>query len=68
MLGGVESIEPYASSFFSFAKEHPELFYYVTRIVCGIARFRDKEIAPMFSESDGLENVCLPESFAKLLK
>ncbi|HAC41549.1 MAG TPA: hypothetical protein DCF48_08325 [Rikenellaceae bacterium] len=32
------------------------------------AGFRDKEIAPLFSEAVGLENVCLPESFVKALK
>ena len=37
-------------------------------IGCGIAGFRDKEIAPLFSEAIGLENVCLPESFVKVLK
>ena len=68
MQGGVETIEPYVSSFIAFAKEHSELFFYVTRIGCGIAGFRDKEIAPLFSEAVVLENVCLPESFAKLLK
>ena len=35
---------------------------------CGIAGFRDKKIAPLFKEALGLENVCLPESFAKVLK
>ena len=35
---------------------------------CGIAGFRDKEIAPLFSNAVGLENVCLPESFVKALK
>ncbi len=35
---------------------------------CGIAGFRDKEIAPLFGEAVGLENVCLPESFAKVLR
>ncbi len=68
MQGGVETIEPYVSSFISFAKEHPELFFYVTRIGCGIAGFRDKEIAPLFSEAVSLENVCLPESFLKAQK
>ena len=47
--------------------EHPELFFYVTRIGCGIAGFRDKEIAPLFSEVIGLENVCLPETFVNYL-
>ena len=68
MQGGVETIKPYVDDFIAFAKEHPELFFYVTRIGCGIAGFRDKEIAPLFKEAHGLENVCLPESFAKALK
>jgi hypothetical protein len=48
--------------------EHPELFFYVTRIGCGIAGFREKEIAPLFAGAIGLENVCLPEGFVKVLK
>ena len=68
MQGGVETIKPYVDDFISFAKEHPELFFYVTRIGCGIAGFRDKEIAPLFKEALELENVCLPETFVKVLK
>ncbi|MBR1435674.1 MAG: hypothetical protein IJ584_11255 [Bacteroidales bacterium] len=68
MQGGVETIKPYVDQFISFAKEHPELFFYVTRIGCGIAGFRDKDIAPLFSEATDVENVCLPESFVKILK
>jgi len=68
MQGGVETIKPYVDDFISFAKEHPELFFYVTRIGCGIAGFRDKEIAPLFKEALELENICLPETFAKVLK
>lgn len=65
MQGGVETIKPYVDEFIAFAKEHPELFFYVTRIGCGIAGFLDKEIAPLFAEAIELENVCLPESFVK---
>lgn len=68
MQGGVETIKPYVDDFISFAKVHPELFFFVTRIGCGIAGFRDKEIAPLFAEAIGLENVCLPETFVKTLK
>jgi len=60
MQGGVETIEPYVSSFISFASEHPELFFYVTRIGCGLAGFREKEIAPLFAGAIGLENVLSP--------
>lgn len=67
MQGGVETIKPYVDAFIEFAKAHPELFFYVTRIGCGIAGFRDREIAPLFTEAVTLPNVCLPESFVKLL-
>ena len=67
MQGGVETIKPYVDGFIAFAKEHPELFFYVTRIGCGIAGFRDKEIAPLFREALEMENVCLPETFVKVL-
>ena len=68
MQGGVETIEPYVDEFIAFAKVHPELFFFVTRIGSGIAGFRDKENAPLFAEAIGLENVCLPETFVKVLK
>ena len=68
MQGGVDTIQPYVDEFIAFAQEHPELFFYVTRIGCGIAGFKDKEIAPLFAAALSLENVCLPESFAKVLK
>lgn len=67
MQGGVETIMPYVDDFIAFAKAHPELFFYVTRIGCGISGFDDTEIAPLFAGAIGLENVCLPESFVKCL-
>ena len=63
MQGGVETIKPYVDEFIVFAQAHPEFFFYVTRIGCGIAGFRDAEIAPLFTDARTLENVCLPESF-----
>ena len=63
MQGGVETIVPYVDEFIQFAKEHPELTFYVTRIGCGIAGFRDQEIAPLFSKAMQLENVILPKTF-----
>ena len=63
MQGGVETIQPYVDEFIAFAKAHPELFFYVTRIGCGIAGFRDAEIAPLFTAARSIPNICLPESF-----
>jgi hypothetical protein len=64
MQGGVETIKPYVDEFIDFAKAHPDLFFYVTRIGCGIAGFADAEIAPLFAAARAVPNICLPESFA----
>ena len=63
MHGGVEAIKPYVDEFIEFAKSHPELTFLVTRIGCGIAGFRDEEIAPLFKECIEIDNVILPRSF-----
>jgi hypothetical protein len=68
MQGGVETIRPYVDDFIRFAKEHKELFFYVTRIGCGIAGFKDEEIAPLFAAAIDLDNICLPRSFATILQ
>lgn len=68
MQGGVETIKPYVDEFIQFAETHDKLFFYVTRIGCGIAGFRDEEIAPLFAEAAALNNVCLPKSFAEVLR
>ena len=67
MQGGVETIAPFVDEFIEFAKAHPEYFFYVTRIGCGIAGFTDREIAPLFKKALHLKNVCLPETFVKYL-
>ena len=46
MQGGVETIKPYVDEFIGFARQHRELKFLVTRIGCGIAGFRDEDIAP----------------------
>ena len=68
MQGGVETIKPYVDEFISFAKEHAELTFLVTRIGCGIAGFRDEEIAPLFAEAIDIANIILPKEFVEDLK
>lgn len=63
MQGGVDTIRPYVDEFVAFAASHPEYFFYVTRVGCGIAGFKDKEISPLFSEAKELENICLPKGW-----
>lgn len=67
MQGGVETIIPYVDKFIEFATKHPELIFYVTRIGCGIAGFKDFEIAPLFKAAIGIKNIRLPKSFIDIL-
>lgn len=53
--------------FIAFAKEHTELFFFVTRVGCGIAGYHDDEMAQFFKEASELKNVCLPKSFVDAL-
>ena len=66
MHGGVGDIKPYVDEFIEFAKSHPKLIFLVTRIGCGIAGFRDEEIAPLFKECIEIDNVILPRSFVTI--
>lgn len=54
--------------FISFAKGHPELFFLVTRVGCGIAGYRDEEMAQFFAEALEMKNVSLPKSFVEALE
>ena len=53
--------------FISFAGKHTELFFFVTRIGCGMGGYRDEEMAQFFREALNLKNVCLPKSFVDTL-
>jgi hypothetical protein len=63
MQGGVNTIAPYVNDFIAFAKQHPELTFLVTRIGCGIAGFRPRDIAPLFAGAVDVENIHLPQDF-----
>ena len=62
------TIKPYVDDFIRFAKEHPGLTFLVTRIGCGIAGFRDEQIAPLFADAINVENIILPMSCVKCLE
>ena len=53
--------------FITFAKEHPDLFFLVTRVGCGIAGYHDEEMAQFFIDALELRNVSLPKSFVEAL-
>lgn len=68
MQGGIETIQPYVDRFIEFAKGHPNLTLYVTKIGCGIAGFKPPEIAPLFKNALSVPNIRLPKAFADQLK
>jgi len=67
MEGGVDYIRTKVETFLQCAREHPELTFLVTRIGCGIAGFKDEEIAPLFKDALPMENVILPKSFVDII-
>ena len=63
----LEGIARYVDEFIRFADRHQEMTFLVTRIGCGIAGYRDEQIAPFFASAYSLPNVYLPASFWKVI-
>ena len=57
----LKEINMYVSSFLEFARKHPEMQFNVTRIGCGLAGYKDEQIAPMFKGAS--DNCVLPEGW-----
>lgn len=61
----LESIIPYIKDFCEYTVEHPELQFWVTRVGCGLAGYKDQQIAPRFV---GCGNNCnFPEQWKQYL-
>ena len=54
--------------FIAFAKENEKLFFFVTRIGCGLGGYRDDEMAQFFKNALDVKNICLPKSFVDALR
>ena len=67
MHGGIDEIAPYVNDFIDFTIKHRDRYYYVTRIGCGIAGFKDEQIAPLFARALNLHHVFLPKSFVNFI-
>lgn len=59
----LNEVKSAVSRFTEFARQHPEKRFLVTAIGCGLAGFKAAQIAPLFCECVGLENVSLLASF-----
>jgi hypothetical protein len=60
----LERIAEYVQEFLLFADSHHEFLFKVTRIGCGLAGYKDEDIAPMFK--DAPYNCLLPEGWEKV--
>jgi len=57
----LQDIKVSVEKFKKYAKAHPDLTFFVTRIGCGLAGYKDKDIGPMFVGSPS--NCELPEGW-----
>lgn len=62
----LDQIAHYVTRFLEFAREHTELTFQMTRVGCGMAGYRDKQMAPLFA--DAPENCWLPEEWKPILQ
>ena len=59
----LSKIGEYVNSFISYATAHPEYTFLVTKIGCGLAGLTVEEVAPLFKDAIGIENIILPKEF-----
>lgn len=60
----LHTIMLHAGLFLRYARDNPELTFLVTRIGCGLAGYKDEQIAPMFVNAP--ENCFLPPGWHAL--
>lgn len=61
----LKDIKTFVASFILYAAAHPEWDFKVTRIGCGLAGYKDEDIAPMFANATG--NVMFDEAWKPIL-
>jgi len=63
----LEEISEEIKIFITFAVEHPELTFLVTKIGTDLAGFSIEEIAPLFKDAVQIKNIHLPVEFWDVL-
>lgn len=61
-------IKPYVDRFILYAKTNPQYIFLVTEIGCGLAGLNPSQVAPLFIEALGINNIYLPKRFINNLK
>lgn len=62
----VDEIALYVDEFISFAKSNPDMLFSVTRVGCGLAGYKDHQIAPLFK--DAPDNCVLDEKWLEIIR
>ena len=58
-------IKPYIDKFIQYVKDNPDKNFFITRIGCGLAGYKDFDIAPLFSELFGYANCSFPKEWER---
>lgn len=63
----LDTISWYVNGFIEFISNHQELEFLVTRVGCGLAGYKDSDIAPLFRDCIHYQNVSLPQEWLDIL-
>ena len=61
----IDAIKPYVDRFKKATHEYPQASFFVTRVGCGLAGYKDKDIAPLFKGSG--TNCSFPDQWKQFL-
>ncbi len=67
MQGDMNILQLYVDDFIDYVFTHPDLMFLVTRVGCGIAGYKDNQIAPLFANALKLKNITMPYTFVRCL-
>lgn len=62
----LEDIRKHVAKFIDYAHANPDTLFYVTRIGCGYAGYKDEQVAPMFGAAP--TNCILPEPWRQYVE
>ncbi len=63
----LSAIQVHVDNFIDYAIDHPELEFYVTKIGCGLAGYKNEEIAPLFLDASYWDNIELPAEWKPII-
>jgi group I intron endonuclease len=64
----IEEIQWHVGQFIDFVHANPNIKFFLTRVGCGFAGYKDEEIAPLFRPCLEFENIAFPEPWKPYLE